>query len=76
LISLYWICAERAYAATTGEVFAAYAQMLPAADFARCAEAVMEQLRILLESFPQERSVGGALAHVLAIKSSLSVSQR
>jgi hypothetical protein len=70
-MSPYWICAGRAYEAKTGDVLAAYAQMLRAADFARCAEA-----GIMLESFPQERFVWGALAHLLAIKSSLSVSER
>jgi tetratricopeptide (TPR) repeat protein len=72
LMALYWICAGRAYEATAGEVLTAYARMLRAADVAQCAEAAREQLRKMLESFPQERFVRGALAHVLAIKSPLS----
>jgi hypothetical protein len=36
----------------------------------------MEQLRTMLEGFPQERFVRGALAHVLAIKPPMSVPER
>jgi len=76
LMALYWICAGRAYEATTGEVLTAYAQMLRAADVARCTVAAMEQLRKMLEGFPQERFVRGALAHVLPIKSPIPLPER
>ncbi len=66
LLALYWICAEQAYEATTGEVLAAYTQMLRAAKIAQCTEAAMDQLRKTLESFPEERFVRVALAPVLA----------
>jgi tetratricopeptide (TPR) repeat protein len=76
LMALYWICAGRAYEATTGEVLTAYTQMLRAAEFAQCTEAAMDQLRKTLESFPQERFVRAVLATVLANKPSLSVPDR
>ena len=76
LLALYWICAGRAYEATTGEVLTAYTQMLRAAEIAQCTEAAMDQLRKTLESFPQERFVRAVLATVLANKPSLSVPDR
>jgi hypothetical protein len=76
LMALYWICDGRVYEATTGEVLTAYAQIRRAADVAQCTEAAMEQLRKVLESFPQERFVSGALAHVLAIKPPVPVPEQ
>jgi outer membrane protein TolC len=75
-MALYWICDGRVYEATTGEVLTAYAQIRRAADVAQCTEAAMEQLRKVLESFPQERFVSGALAHVLAIKPPVPVPEQ
>ena len=68
LMALYWICAGRAYEATVGEVLNAYAHTLRAGEVAHCTAVVTEQLRKILEGFPQERLVRGALAHVLATK--------
>ncbi len=68
LMALYWICEGRAYEATSGEVLTAYAQIRRAAGIAQCTETAMEQLRKMLESFPQEHFVKGALTHVLVIK--------
>lgn len=76
LMALYWICAGRAYEATTGEVLTAYTQMLRAAEIAQCTEAAMDQLRKTLESFPQERFVRAVIAPVLANKPSVSVPDR
>jgi hypothetical protein len=76
LVALHWICTGRAYEATTGEVLTAYAQMLRAADVAHCTETAKEQLRKMLEGFPEERFVRGALAHVLPIKSPIPLPER
>ena len=76
LLALYWICEGRAYEATSGEVLTAYAQIRRAADVAHCTEATMEQLRKMLEGFPHERFVRGALAHVLAIKPLVPATER
>jgi len=76
LLALHWICEGRAYEATAGEVLNAYAQIRRAANVAHCSDAAMEQLRKMLESYPQERFVRGALAHVLAIRPPLSAPER
>jgi len=62
LLALYWICAGRAYEATVGEVQRAYDLVLEAADSAQGTAAALERIQQLLDSFPQERFVRGALA--------------
>lgn len=62
LMALYWICTGRAYDVTSGEIRSAYDLTLRAAEVAQCKETVLQQIRNLLESFPQERLVKGALA--------------
>ncbi|MCX7143853.1 MAG: hypothetical protein NT123_22995 [Proteobacteria bacterium] len=62
LMALYWICAGRAYDATTGEILTAYNLTLAAAEVAQCKEVALKQIRDMLEGFPQERLVKGALA--------------
>lgn len=61
LMALYWICAGRAYDVTTGEILTAYDLMLRAAVVGRCTESALRQLRKMLEDFPQDRMVKGAL---------------
>jgi len=62
LMALYWICAGRAYDATTGEILTVYNLILGAAEVAQCKEAALKQIRNMLDGFPQERLVKGALA--------------
>lgn len=62
LIALYWICASRAYDVTTGENLTAYNLILSAADVAQCRDAVLKQIRKMLDAFPRERMVKSALA--------------
>lgn len=63
LLALYWICAGRAYDATVGDVRRAYDLMLQAADTAQGTASALERIRQMLEGFPQERFVRGALAN-------------
>lgn len=63
LLALYWICAGRAYDATVGEVRRAYDLILQAADTAQGTASALERIRQMLEDFPQERFVRGALAN-------------
>jgi hypothetical protein len=62
LLALYWICAGRAYEATVGEVQRAYDLTLQAADTAQGTALALERIRQILNSFPQEQFVRGALA--------------
>ena len=62
LMALYWICAGRAYDVTTVEILTAYDLILRAAEAAQCRDDTIKQLRQLLDRFPQERLVKGALA--------------
>jgi len=62
LMALYWICAGRAYDVTTGEILTAYDLTLRAAEILQSRDAVLKQIRIMLESFPQDRLVKAALA--------------
>ena len=62
LLALYWICAGRAYEATVGEVQRAYDLTLQAADTAHGTALALARIQQILESFPQERFVRGALA--------------
>ncbi|MBE0625503.1 MAG: hypothetical protein IH606_11880 [Burkholderiales bacterium] len=62
LMALYWICAGRAYDPTTGEILTVYNLIVSAAEVARCKEAALTQIRNMLDGFPQERLVKGALA--------------
>ena len=62
LLALYWICAGRAYEATVGEVQRAYDLILQAADTAQGTAAARARIQQVLDSFPQERFVRGALA--------------
>jgi hypothetical protein len=62
LMALYWICAGHAYDVTTGEILTAYDLTLRAAEVAQCRDAALKQIRVMLESFPQDRLVKGALA--------------
>jgi hypothetical protein len=64
LQALSWICAGRGYDVTTTEVLTIYKLTIRAAENAQCEDAVLKQLRDMLESFPQERFVKGALARV------------
>ena len=67
LMALYWICAGRAYDATTGEILTVYNLILRAAEVAQCKEATLTQIRNMLEGFPQERLVKGALARAAGL---------
>lgn len=67
LLALYWICAGRAYEATLGEVRNAYDLTMRAAQLAQCKEATLKQIRQMLEGFPQERFVRGALANAIEL---------
>ena len=67
LMALYWICAGRAYDATTGEILTAYDLILRAAEVAQCRETALKQIRSMLEGFPEERLVKGALARAAAL---------
>ena len=62
LLALYWICAGRAYEATVGEVQRAYDLTLQAADTAHGTASALEHIQQILNRFPQERFVRGALA--------------
>ena len=62
LLALYWICAGRAYDATVGEVQRAYDLTLQAADTAQGTASALESIQQILDRFPQERFVRGALA--------------
>ena len=62
LLAIYWICAGRAYEATVGEVQRAYDLTLQAADTAQGTALALERIQQILNSFPQERFVRGALA--------------
>jgi hypothetical protein len=62
LLALYWICAGRAYEATVGEVQRAYALTLQAADTAQGTASALARIQQILDDFPQERFVRGALA--------------
>jgi hypothetical protein len=62
LLALYWICAGRAYDVTSGEVLDAYELLLGAAEIAHCKEAAFGKLRRIIEGFPQDTLVKGALA--------------
>lgn len=62
LLAIYWICAGRAYEATVGEVQRAYDLTLQAADTAQGTASTLERIQQILNSFPQERFVRGALA--------------
>lgn len=62
LIALYWICAGRAYDVTAGEILTAYDLILRAAEILQSRDDALKQIRIMLESFPQDRLVKGALA--------------
>lgn len=73
LMALYWICAGRAYEATTGEVLTAYSQIRHVAEITQCEDVAMDQLQKMLASFPQERFVRTALAPVLGTKPSVNV---
>lgn len=64
LMALYWICAGRGYDVTTSEVVSIYKLTIRAAEIAQCEDAVLKRLRDMLESFPQERFVKGALARM------------
>ncbi len=70
LLALYWICAERAYDATVGEVRRAYDLILQAADTAHGTASALERIRQMLEGFPQERFVRGALANASGLSGS------
>lgn len=62
LMALYWICAGRAYDVTTGEILKAYDLTLRAAEVLQSRDAALKQIRVMIESFPQDRLVKGALA--------------
>ncbi len=62
LMALYWICAGRAYDVTASEILAAYDLTLRAAEVAQCRDTALKQIRVMLENFPQDRLVKGALA--------------
>lgn len=63
LLSLYWICAGRAYEASVGDVLKTYDLTLRAADVGQGRESALKQIRQMLEHFPQERFVKSALAN-------------
>ena len=67
LLALYWICAGRAYEATAGDVMIAYDLTLRAADNAHGKAAALKQIRQMLEGFPKERFVRGALVHAIEL---------
>ena len=67
LLALYWICAGRAYEATAGDVMSAYDLTLRAADNAQGKAVALKQIRQMLEGFPKERFVRGALAHAIEL---------
>lgn len=62
LLALNWICAGRAYEATVGEVQRAYDLTLQAADTAQGTASALARIQQILDGFPQERFVRGALA--------------
>lgn len=66
-MALYWICAGHAYDATTGEILTVYDLILSAAEVAQSKEATLTQIRNMLEGFPQERLVKGALARAAGL---------
>lgn len=63
LLALHWICAGRAYEATVGEVRTAYDLTLQAADTAQGTATALKRIQQILDDFPQERLVRGALAN-------------
>lgn len=67
LMALYWICAGRAYDPTTGEILTVYNLILRAAEVAQCKEVALKQIRNMLEGFPQEHFVKGALARAAGL---------
>ena len=67
LLALYWICAGRAYDATVGDVQRAYDLTLQAADTAQGTASALARIQQILDSFPQERFVRGALAKAIGL---------
>ncbi len=67
LMALHWICAGRAYDPTTGEILTLYDLILGAAEVAQCKETTLTQIRNMIEGFPQERMVKGALAQAAGL---------
>lgn len=63
LLALYWICAGRAYDASVGEVRNAYDLTLRAADTTQGRESALKRIRQMLDGFPEERFVRGALTN-------------
>jgi hypothetical protein len=61
-LALYWICAGRAYEATLSEVRDAYDLTIRAAEQVNGKDAILKRIRQMLEGFPKERFVRGALA--------------
>lgn len=64
VLALYWICAGRAYDVTNSDILRAYELTMQAAERAQCKAAALAQVRKMLDDFPQERMVKGALARV------------
>lgn len=64
LLALYWICAGRAYDVTNSDILTAYELTIHAAERAQRKATALTQVRKMLDGFPQDRMVKGALARV------------
>ena len=68
LLALYWICADRAYDVTAGEILNAYDLTLRAAEIAQRRDTALKLIRKMIEDFPQDRMVRAALASVTELR--------
>lgn len=65
LLSLRWILAGRGYEVTAGEVMTAFDASMRAASVAGSAEQTLLRVRKLLDAYPQDSFVRGALARLV-----------
>ena len=68
LLSLRWILAGRGYEVTAGEVMTAFDASMRAARVAGSADQALLQVRKLLDAYPQDSFVRGALAKALGLR--------
>jgi len=68
LLSLRWILAGRGYEVTAGEVMTAFDASLRAARVAGSVDQTLLRVRKLLDAYPQDSFVRGALAKALGLR--------
>jgi hypothetical protein len=65
LIALHWICADRAYEATMGEVRTIFDGIMKASEIAGCNDVALDAIKKTLVAFPDEKFVSGVLTNLL-----------